>query len=494
MTDLGWGNILEMLAKDSDEDVRLHIAGNKSTPAQILSQLANDSQLRVRGYVARNPSTPTQILSQLANDSQFHVRRGVARNPSTPVQILSQFANDSQLRVRGYVARNPSTPVQILSELANDSDDDVRRSVARNPSTPAQILSQLADDSAWFVRRSVAGNPSTPTQILSQLANDSDDYVRRSVAGNLTTPLVVLEVLSRDPMSDVRRAVASNKRRLQSHDNQELREEPATQVDSAEPQTKQRRLIPLELPSHKDSEPATLVDNFDTASIAQNIDSRRSFDGHVADLATAVSGLNALDLEELATDAGYLEQILTDPIADPIEINNAAWRLDKDGLFEEAMSGFDRAASMGQPNALSTLLWKFMLMGQAERAITAFEAYFPRVAAWMDMQDFFEQEQFYPQLANNKSNAGLAYAAMGQTHMALTLWQEAADEDHAEAKVYPAVMAARDGHTRQATKLLKRVPDYERAKVRRDMEQVLEEGSGWFQSWGRDALILLDSI
>jgi hypothetical protein len=49
---------LELLAKDSDVDVRWRVAGNPSTPPATLELLAKDSDVGVRRRVAGNPSTP----------------------------------------------------------------------------------------------------------------------------------------------------------------------------------------------------------------------------------------------------------------------------------------------------------------------------------------------------------------------------------------------------------------------------------------------------
>ena len=43
---------------NSDCDVRISVAENPSTPADVLTELAKDSDYIVRCFVARNPNTP----------------------------------------------------------------------------------------------------------------------------------------------------------------------------------------------------------------------------------------------------------------------------------------------------------------------------------------------------------------------------------------------------------------------------------------------------
>jgi TPR repeat protein len=243
-----------------------------------------------------------------------------------------------------------------------------------------------------------------------------------------------------------------------------------------------------------DDEPAIFNEIFNAVPMTRILDHRDLFHGEVPDLEAAVTGSGFKAHEALAAIKERRHELISDPNADAMDINNAAWQLMQEGFMEEAMVGFDRAASMGQPNALATLLWQLMLAEQPEQAVAAYEHYFPLLNSWMADQDDFIQEEVYPQIANCKSNAAIAYVAIDQIHTALRLWQEAAAEDHIEAKAYPAVLAARDGDTRRAKKIMKKLTDPERTAFREDMEQVLGEGSGWFEIWARDALELLDRV
>ena len=66
-------------------------------------------------------------------NSDWHVRISVAGNPNTPADVLTELAKDSDWCVRYFAAGNPATPADVLTELAKDRDCDVRRNVAGNP-------------------------------------------------------------------------------------------------------------------------------------------------------------------------------------------------------------------------------------------------------------------------------------------------------------------------------------------------------------------------
>ena len=101
---------------------------------------------------------------------------------------------------------------------------------------------------------------------------------------------------------------------------------------------------------------------------------------------------------------------------------------------------------------------------------------------------------FLPQLPTCNSNAGLAYLALGNRAEALRLWSEAGADGHPEAKLYPAVLAARDGDHKRAKKLLKRLSPSEIVDIQQDMGEVISEGTGWFSEWAGDALKLLARV
>ena len=121
---------------------------------------------------------PADVLTELAKDSDCDVRISVAGNPNIPADVLTELAKDSHSVVRISVAGNPNTPVDVLTELAKDSHSVVRKNAAGNPNIPADVLTELAKDSDCIVRRYAAGNPNMPDYEAEELQfTVKDTYV-----------------------------------------------------------------------------------------------------------------------------------------------------------------------------------------------------------------------------------------------------------------------------------------------------------------------------
>ena len=81
-----------------------------------------NSDWHVRVSVAGNPNTPADVLTELAKDSDWHVRISVAGNPNTPADVLTELAKDSDCDVRYFAACNPKLK-EVLTDK-NKSDED----------------------------------------------------------------------------------------------------------------------------------------------------------------------------------------------------------------------------------------------------------------------------------------------------------------------------------------------------------------------------------
>ena len=73
-------DLLEKLSQDSDEDVRVRVAGNLLTPRLVLEKLAEDPIVFIRRGVAQNQSAPAHILIELNADPDTRVRILVQTN------------------------------------------------------------------------------------------------------------------------------------------------------------------------------------------------------------------------------------------------------------------------------------------------------------------------------------------------------------------------------------------------------------------------------
>ena len=106
------------LASHPDAEVRVNLASNPVTPAEILYFLADDPSPGVRCAVAENPNTPRQLDTLLSRDSDYTVRCLFARKI-----VGAGLPKDdrSQLWRMGFT---------ILETLARDAIVRVRRTLA----------------------------------------------------------------------------------------------------------------------------------------------------------------------------------------------------------------------------------------------------------------------------------------------------------------------------------------------------------------------------
>ncbi|KJH72534.1 hypothetical protein UH38_06670 [Aliterella atlantica CENA595] len=205
--------VLEQLAKDTDETVRQVVLQNPNLPLHSLLELAKDESVNVRLWLAYNSSPhktqkPVQLLEQLAQDASEQVRARVAGLSETPVDILVRLANDSSRDVKVAVTGNPNTPVTVLTRLGLE-EDIVNQ---RNPNTPGMVLNQAVntmngESLANFIKHPVKGSQ-MPGETLARLVTHSNSSVRYRVADHPNTPIEALEPLLNDSYGPVLWAIA----------------------------------------------------------------------------------------------------------------------------------------------------------------------------------------------------------------------------------------------------------------------------------------------
>ena len=90
-------DILELLLRHEDADVRLAATCNPLITPRMLTTLARDRDNFVRYAVAAHPLTPTKSLDLLIKDKEKIVRRGVSENPITkPKKRAISFVHRSR--------------------------------------------------------------------------------------------------------------------------------------------------------------------------------------------------------------------------------------------------------------------------------------------------------------------------------------------------------------------------------------------------------------
>lgn len=83
---------LEIIGKYPE--MRIWVAHNKTVPIEILLVLARDPDADVRATVAMKNKLTADLLELLAQDSDDFVRQRIACNKNTPLALLMRLAND----------------------------------------------------------------------------------------------------------------------------------------------------------------------------------------------------------------------------------------------------------------------------------------------------------------------------------------------------------------------------------------------------------------
>lgn len=161
-------------------------AANPATSGARLRLLAQNTSELVRRHVARHANTPIDVLLAMLDDEDCWVAWNLAQNTAAPPELLVELA--SRRLFLDKVAANRRSPAALLSQLSREMDRQVREAVALNPATPDIVLKGLAKDSEPRVRWCVARNTAADTSLLESLASDTEEGVRRAVARNRNTP------------------------------------------------------------------------------------------------------------------------------------------------------------------------------------------------------------------------------------------------------------------------------------------------------------------
>ncbi|MEH1999377.1 MAG: hypothetical protein V7L00_11620 [Nostoc sp.] len=261
------GEILELLANDSLESMRVNVAKHPQVLVSTLKQLAKDSSSQVREAVINNPKTSKalkkSLLAAKSTNHVYHISSGFrakdkqqslereSQDPNTSFNRLAELAKSSDSIIRCYIAKNPSIPVGVLIELVKDSNIQVRECALKNIKVPyleehqqmllaeeyqqmilgcyrlllAQVeaeeitktnellarrpdssyaLAQVVQKGDQKAKLTAARSNKTPIQVLEQLAKDADETVRQVVLQNANLPLQSLLELARDKSLNVR--------------------------------------------------------------------------------------------------------------------------------------------------------------------------------------------------------------------------------------------------------------------------------------------------
>lgn len=128
--------ILERLSFDESEHVRSCVAKNPSITNAISEKLVTDENSVLEG-LALNLNVSTEILDRLAKNEDECIRIYVAGNRGTKPETLGEMVTSPcgplYAGIVTEIAENPNTPPRLLRFLSKELGSSIRVFVARNP-------------------------------------------------------------------------------------------------------------------------------------------------------------------------------------------------------------------------------------------------------------------------------------------------------------------------------------------------------------------------
>lgn len=202
--------VLEEIQWQGSEKIRIALCGNRNTPLSAINELLINSSLQEKKIIARNLLLNEQILETLWKKGDEYLRAEVVAHRSCPERLINKAIESRHVVVRQKLASNPVIGEAIRHRLLMDDAPQVRVAIVRNQEVSEDELQQLCDDPSDRVRRNEARRAGLSATVIAQLARDNDIWVRRWVARNAGTPEKYLEKLAVDEDENVRRSVTRN--------------------------------------------------------------------------------------------------------------------------------------------------------------------------------------------------------------------------------------------------------------------------------------------
>jgi hypothetical protein len=121
------------MIRDAEEFIRLRTS---ATPADYQRAATDEVPIEVwheiiqhhanmRSWVAHNKTVPEEILTILARDPDPDVRLSVAMKNKLTSELMMKLADDEDKGVRRRIVYNKNASVEVLQKLANDDLEEI---------------------------------------------------------------------------------------------------------------------------------------------------------------------------------------------------------------------------------------------------------------------------------------------------------------------------------------------------------------------------------
>lgn len=142
--------LLKVLAKENDKDVKYQIARNENTPIEVLENLNN--------YIykdALNENYSFKKYIELMNDENFSKMETIKKeaiikmfklineNQSLDEKVCSSFINLNYKPLLKEIASYEKTPIEVLEKLSKNEDEVVRNKAINHKNYSSSLIEKL---------------------------------------------------------------------------------------------------------------------------------------------------------------------------------------------------------------------------------------------------------------------------------------------------------------------------------------------------------------
>lgn len=221
--------VMQDLASNKEEEVRLMLAANKQISPQTATLLGEDESVLVRAELAANPALPTRVRTHLIGDPSALVRsvfcdtknldeetmKKLLMDPDHLVkarttimskvsdETLLNWADSDELFVQLFLHGRKSLPPKVMESLSFSSHKDIQELAISRKALAEDEQLGWANSSDTGLKIAVAKKEELTEKVQVILAKDKNVEVRESLAANITISAEAQKILAADPQGNI---------------------------------------------------------------------------------------------------------------------------------------------------------------------------------------------------------------------------------------------------------------------------------------------------
>jgi tetratricopeptide (TPR) repeat protein len=171
-----------------------------------------------------------------------------------------------------------------------------------------------------------------------------------------------------------------------------------------------------------------------------------------------------------------------------LAFQNQAEREESEGKTDQAIASYLQAAMLGNPNALGSFTWHYLLAGDCQAAIDGYDqAKSKCIEPYRNgvlKSSAFHQGILTSEIANCDSNYALSRLGAGaKLGEAIAIWEPNLDSGHTETRFFLAMAQHKVGEFEGRDATLRGMSDQQWSDMKDEMKDMSRNAKGFFQSW-----------